>query len=414
MRSAQRSTGIMGQHIFCPDIVKNINGRKELKRFMCYRIETRCIHQKEYESMKHPFGAVSIPIYQTATFAHPGIGKSTGFDYSRESNPTRKELEDIMTSLEGARDTVACSSGMAAVMLCLELFNAGEHILCSDDLYGGSVRAFQSAGRKRGLEFSYVDTSDWERTESEIKENTKALYIETPSNPTMKITDLRKMRELADRYGLLLIVDNTFMTPYFQNPLALGADIVLHSGTKFLGGHNDTLAGFLSTSGEELAQKIRYLYKTIGSCLSPFDSFLLIRGIKTLSVRVEKQQENAFAIAKWLRNHKKVTKVYYVGLPEHPGYDINLNQSRGFGSMISFCTDTEQTARNALERIRLISYAESLGGVESLLTYPMLQTHGDVPESVRRQLGITECFLRLSVGIENVEDLIEDLEQALA
>lgn len=381
---------------------------------MDYRIETRCIHGNEQKSGKHPFGAVSAPIYQTATFSHPGIGCSTGYDYSRESNPTRSELEEVVSSLEGALDTVACSSGMAAVALCLELFSRGDHILCTDDLYGGSVREFELAARKRGLEFSYTDTSDWKLAERGIRENTRALYIETPSNPTMKVTDLAKMAELAEKYDLLLIVDNTFLTPYLQNPLALGADIVIHSGTKFLGGHNDTLAGFLSTTREELAQEIRYLYKTTGSSLSPFDSFLLLRGIKTLPVRIEKQQSNAAEIARWLRNHQKVEKVYYVGLADHPGHAVNQRQARGFGSMVSFSVDTAETARKVLERIRLITYAESLGGVESLLTYPMLQTHGDVPVEVREKLGITDRFLRLSVGIENVNDLIADLEQALS
>ena len=381
---------------------------------MKYEIETRCIHGKDEKSQKYSFGAVSVPIYQTATFSHPGIGCSTGYDYTRESNPTRKELEDVVSSLEGALDTVACSTGMAAVMLCLELFHPGDHILCTDDLYGGSVRAFEAYKDKRGLEFSYTDTSDWEQTEKEIRKNTKALYIETPSNPTMKVTDLEKMKELADKYGLLLIVDNTFLSPYLQNPIAFGADLVIHSGTKFLGGHNDTLAGFLSTSREELVSEIRYHYKTIGSCLSPFDCFLVLRGIKTLSVRLERQQANAVQIAKWLQKHEKIKKVYYVGLPDHPGYEVNKKQSRGSGSMISFCTDTVETARKVLEQIHLITYAESLGGVESLLTYPMLQTHGDVPVEVREKLGITECFLRMSVGIENVNDLIADLEQALA
>ena len=377
------------------------------------KIETRCVHGEGRGAKGHPFGAVATPIYQTATFAHPGVGHSSGFDYTRESNPTRKELEDIVSSLEGAVDTVACSSGMAAVSLCMELFATGDHILCTEDLYGGSVRAFEVAEKRRGLHFSYVDTSDSELTEKEIRENTKALYIETPSNPTMKVTDLYKMKELAKKYDLLIIVDNTFLTPYFQNPLSLGADLVIHSGTKFLGGHNDTIAGFLSTSSEELAQKIRYQYKTIGYGLSPFDSFLLLRGIKTLPVRIERQQENALKLAKWLKRHDKVTEVYYVGLENHPGYEINLKQARGFGSMISFSVDTAETARKVLESIKLISYAESLGGVESLLTYPMLQTHGDVPVEVRERLGITDCFLRFSVGIENVEDLIADLEQAL-
>lgn len=379
---------------------------------MAYEIETRCIHG-ETAGEKNSFGAVSIPIYQTATFSHPGIGESTGYDYTRESNPTRAELEKLVSSLEGAVDTVACATGMAAIGLCLELFSAGSHIVCSEDLYGGSVRMFQTTAEQRGLTFSYVDTSDAELVEQSIRENTKALYIETPSNPTMKVTDLAEMKRLAEQYHLTLIVDNTFLSPYFQNPLKLGADLVIHSGTKFLGGHNDTLSGFLCTNRQDLAEKIRYLFKTVGCCLSPFDSFLMIRGIKTLSIRMERQQSNALQIAAWLKDQEKIREVYYVGLPEHPGYEVNLRQSRGAGSMISFKTDTEQTARTMLERVKLISYAESLGGVESLITYPMLQTHGDVPRDVREKLGITEDFLRLSVGIENVEDLIQDLSQAL-
>ena len=380
---------------------------------MDYKFETRCIHRENEHEEGHPYGSVCTPIYQTATFYHPGIGQTTGFNYTRESNPTRTELEDIVTSLEEAKDTVACANGMAAIVLCMELFESGDHIVCSEDLYGGSVRMFQTTGEKRGLTFTYVNTADAAATEAAIKSNTKALYIETPSNPTMQITDLAKMKSLADKYNLLVIVDNTFLSPYFQKPIRFGADLVIHSGTKFLGGHNDTLAGFLSTSREDLAVKIRYLYKTVGSCLAPFDSYLLIRGIKTLPIRMERQQENALAIAKWLQTQKKIKQVYYIGLEDHPGYEINKKQTTGFGSMISIRTDSEATARRVLERIRLITYAESLGGVESLMTYPMLQTHGDVPVETRERLGITEDFLRFSVGIENIDDLIADLDQAL-
>ena len=380
---------------------------------MDYKFETRCIHRENEHEEGHPYGSVCTPIYQTATFYHPGIGQTTGFNYTRESNPTRTELEDIVTSLEEAKDTVACANGMAAIVLCMELFESGDHIVCSEDLYGGSVRMFQTTGEKRGLTFTYVNTADVAATEAAIKSNTKALYIETPSNPTMQITDLAKMKSLADKYNLLVIVDNTFLSPYFQKPICFGADLVIHSGTKFLGGHNDTLAGFLSTSRDDLAAKIRYLYKTVVSCLAPFDSYLLIRGIKTLPIRMERQQENALAIAKWLQTQKKIKQVYYIGLEDHPGYEINKKQTTGFGSMISIRTDSEATARRVLERIRLITYAESLGGVESLMTYPMLQTHGDVPVETRERLGITEDFLRFSVGIENVDDLIADLDQAL-
>ena len=380
---------------------------------MDYKFETRCIHRDNEHEEGHPYGSVCTPIYQTATFYHPGIGQTTGFNYTRESNPTRTELEDIVTSLEEAKDTVACANGMAAIVLCMELFESGDHIVCSEDLYGGSVRMFQTTGEKRGLTFTYVNTAYAAATEAAIKSNTKALYIETPSNPTMQITDLAKMKSLADKYNLLVIVDNTFLSPYFQKPIRFGADIVIHSGTKILGGHNDTLAGFLSTSRDDLAEKIRYLYKTVGSCLAPFDSYLLIRGIKTLPIRMERQQENALTIAKWLQTQKKIKQVYYIGLEDHPGYEINKKQTTGFGSMISIRTDSEATARRVLERIRLITYAESLGGVESLMTYPMFQTHGDVPVETRERLGITEDFLRFSVGIENVDDLIADLDQAL-
>ena len=377
-----------------------------------YQFETRCIHGDGGFVEEHPYGAVSVPIFQTATFAHPGIGKSTGYDYSRESNPTRYELESVMSSLEGADDSIACSTGMAAIGICLELFGEGSHILCTEDLYGGTVRMFESIGEKRGLKFSYVDTSDIDLVRKNIRKETKALYIETPSNPTMRITDFAEMRKLADEFGLLILADNTFLSPYFQKPLQLGADIVVHSGTKFLGGHNDVLAGFVCVKGKELSEKLRYTYKTVGCSLSPFDSFLVLRGIKTLSVRLERQQENAKKIALWLKNRPEVTEVYYPGLEDHPGYEVNRKQATGAGSMLSFRVDTVERTRKILESVKLISYAESLGGVESLITYPMLQTHGDVPVEIREHLGITEDFLRMSVGIENAEDLIKDLEQA--
>lgn len=382
---------------------------------MDYRLETRCIHGERRSADHHPFGALAVPIYQTATFSHPGVGRSTGYDYTRSGNPTREELEKTMSALEGACDTIACATGMAAISLCLELFDKDARFVCSEDLYGGSVRIFKEVGERRGFSFSYINTSDVEAVEREIRahKDTRALYIETPSNPMMEVTDLAAMRSLADQYNLCLIVDNTFLSPYLQNPIAFGADLVIHSGSKFLNGHNDTLAGFVCTSRPELSERLRYLTKMIGANLSPFDCFLLARGIKTLAVRMERQQENAARIARWLQTQPKVKQVYYVGLPEHPGYETNCRQARGAGSMISFRVDTEATAHRLLETVRLISYAESLGGVESLITYPMLQTHADLPQKVREKLGITEDFLRLSVGIENVDDLIADLTQAL-
>lgn len=354
-----------------------------------------------------------MPIFQTATFTHPGVGESTGYDYSRLQNPTREHLEKTITLLEEGYDTLAFSSGMAAVTAMMELFSPDDHIIASDDLYGGTRRLFGSICAKNGLSFDLVDTSDIPAIESLIRPRTKAIFVETPTNPMMQVTDIAAVSFLAKQRGLLLIVDNTFLTPYFQKPLKLGADIVVHSGTKYLGGHNDTLAGFLVVADEEIAERLRYIYKTTGACLSPFDSWLVTRGIKTLAVRMERQQATAQAIADWLLGQKKVRAVHYAGLPSHPGYEISIRQSSGFGGMISFETDSEETAVRMLNRVSLIGYAESLGGTETLITYPMLQTHADVPEEERERKGINERLLRLSVGLESVNDLTEDLEQAL-
>ncbi len=373
--------------------------------------DTLCIHgsDKTYDST----GAVSVPIYQSATFAHPGVGLSTGFDYSRLQNPTREHLENTIAKLEGGTDAMAFSTGMAAVAALMELFRPGDHIIASDDLYGGSHRLFHHISVKNGLSFDLVDTSDIAKTASLIRPETKAVFVETPTNPMMQVTDLAAVSALCKEHGLLLIVDNTFLTPYFQKPLELGADVVIHSGTKYLGGHNDTLAGFLVVSDTTLSERLRFIYKTTGACLSPFDSWLMIRGIKTLAVRMERQQENAMKIARWLSSHKKVKAVYYAGLPSHPQYEISKKQTSGFGAMISFETDCERTALDLLERVQVIKYAESLGGVESLITYPMLQTHADIPKEVREAKGINERLLRFSVGLESAADLISDLEQAL-
>lgn len=375
-------------------------------------ITTLCIHGAKNNT--HNTGAVSVPIYQSATFAHLGVGKSTGYDYSRLQNPTREYLEQTIATLENGIDAMAFSTGMAAVTALMELFSIGDHIIASDDLYGGTLRLFENINRKNGLKFSAIDTSNIEEVKKHITPETKAIYIETPTNPTMVVTDIAAVAELAKSSNLILIVDNTFLTPYYQQPLNLGADIVLHSGTKYLSGHNDTLAGFLVTNSKELSEKLRYIYKTTGSCLSPFDSWLLIRGIKTLAVRMDKQQENAMKIASWLTTQDKVKKVYYTGLPTHKDYEVSKRQGKGFGSMISFEVDTEETALNLLENLNLILFAESLGGVESLITYPMYQTHADIPLEDRLARGINEKLLRLSVGLENADDLIADLAQALS
>jgi len=378
---------------------------------MFMKIDTLCIHGSDtkYDST----GAISVPIFQSATFAHPGVGVSTGYDYSRLQNPTREHLEKTIAKLENGCDAMAFSTGMAAIAALMELFSPGDHIIASDDLYGGSHRLFCHISSKNGLKFDFLDTSDISATAALIRPETKALLVETPTNPMMQVTDLAAVSKLCWEHGLLLIVDNTFLTPYFQRPLDLGADIVVHSGTKYLGGHNDTLAGFLVVKDAGLSERLRFIYKTTGACLSPFDSWLMIRGIKTLAVRMERQQESAMKIAQWLCKHKKIKKVYYVGLPSHPQYGISKKQATGFGAMISFETDSEKTALDLLQRVKVIQYAESLGGVESLITYPMLQTHADIPKEVREAKGINERLLRLSVGLESSADLIADLEQAL-
>ncbi|RHS94574.1 trans-sulfuration enzyme family protein [Erysipelatoclostridium sp. AM42-17] len=378
---------------------------------MTLEIETRCIHSLNHDEKQHPYGAFSIPIYQTAIFSHPGIGESQGYNYTRESNPTRAYLEEIISSLEGAVDTVACSSGMAAITIVSELFKSDDHIICGSDLYGGSTRLFKLQ-EKKGLHFSYVDTTNLDTIKQAITKQTKAIFIETPSNPTMQISDIQAISQLCKEYHLLLIVDNTFLSPYFQNPLKLGADIVVHSATKFLSGHNDVIAGTVSTHNEQLAQEIRNIAKTVGNTLAPIDCYLLTRGIKTLAIRQERQQENAIQLAKWLKKNPLVKDVYYPGLSDHPGYDIQVKQARGFGSMISFRVVDKEVAKRVLTHVKVITYAESLGGVESLITYPMVQTHSDVDEKTRNELGITDDFLRLSVGIENIKDLIQDLSEA--
>lgn len=372
-------------------------------------INTRCLHLEETEGKTDNYGALTFPIYQTATYAHPAVGQSTGYDYSRLQNPTREHLEKVVASLEGGIDALALSTGIAAITLMMELFKPGDHLIVESDLYGGSIRLFNNVSEKNGIEFSRVACSN-EDVESHVKDNTKAIYIETPTNPMMNVTDIGALAGIAKKHGLLLIVDNTFLSPYFQNPLKLGADIVIHSGTKYLGGHNDTLAGFIVTNNEEISEKLRFLIKTTGAGLSPFDSFLLERGIKTLGIRMERAQENAFALAEWLKKQDVVTKVIYPGLPEHPGHEIMKKQARGFGAMITFDLDTKEHAIGLLEKVRMIKFAESLGGVETLITYPTTQTHADVPVEIREKNGITDSTLRLSVGIEDSKDLIAELE----
>lgn len=372
-------------------------------------IETKCLHLEEEEGHGSNYGAVSYPIYQTATFAHPGVDRSTGYDYSRLQNPTRERLEKVVASLENGTDALALATGMAAITMMMELFRPGDHLIVDADLYGGSIRLFRNISEKNGITFSSIDCYR-EDVESYVKENTRAIYIETPTNPMMNVTDIGALAKVAKKHDLLLIVDNTFLSPYFQNPLDFGADIVVHSGTKYLGGHNDTLAGFLVTNREDVSEKFRFLIKTTGAGLAPFDSWLILRGIKTLGIRMEKSQQNAMAIAEWLKGQNAVTKVIYPGLPEHPGHEVMKRQARGFGAMLTFQLESREFALSVLEKVRMIKYAESLGGVETLITYPATQTHADVPKEIRERNGITESTLRLSVGIEDVRDLLEELD----
>lgn len=380
---------------------------------MGYELNTVCIHGNGKRKNVDNTGSISFPIYQTAAYAHPGVGQSTGYDYSRLQNPTREEVERIMADLEHGVDALAFSTGMAAISAFMELLEPGAHIVATDDLYGGTIRQFRLINEKNGIAVTYADTSDIKQIEAALQKNTKLIYVETPTNPMMQVTDIAAVSEIARKNGCLLAVDNTFLTPWFQNPLDLGADVVIHSATKYLEGHNDTLGGFLVTNREDISADLRTIIKTTGAGLAPFDSWLILRGIKTLAVRMEKHQENALEIAKWLQTQPRVKEVRYVGLENHPGREITLKQSRGYGGMLTFRVDSQETVYRMLEKVNLVQFAESLGGTESLITYPMTQTHADVPDEKRRAKGIDETLLRMSVGIENVHDIIADLNQAM-
>jgi cystathionine beta-lyase/cystathionine gamma-synthase len=358
-------------------------------------------------------GAVTIPIYQTATFRHPGLGQSTGYDYTRSGNPTRQALEEGMALLDGGARGFAYSSGMAAITSLMLLFKPGDHIVVTEDLYGGTYRLFEQVFRQYGLEFTYADTSAPLRVRSVIRDTTRALFVESLTNPLLKTADIPALVDLCRDQGILCIVDNTFLTPHLLRPLELGADIALYSGSKYLAGHNDTICGLVVVKDPELAKRVYFHQNAAGAVLGPQDSWLVIRGLKTLGVRLDRQQENAQVIATWLGSHPLVTKVLYPGLPGHPGHALMLRQSRGFGGMISFEVGSPDLVERLLSGLRLISFAESLGGVESLITFPWLQTHADIEPQMRARLGISETLLRLSVGIEDARDLIADLAQAL-
>ncbi len=358
-------------------------------------------------------GAVSFPIFQTATYRHIGLGKSTGYNYSRVANPTRQELERTMSILENGTDAFAFSSGQAATTAVFTLLKPGDHILISDDVYGGTFRTGTEHFGTYGIITEQVDMSDLDLVKSKLRPSTRALMVETPTNPMMHVADIAALAEMAHESGILLVVDNTFLSPYFQKPLDLGADIVVHSATKYIGGHNDTLGGLVVVKDPELAEHFAFVQKCQGNMLSAMDSWLLLRGLQTLHVRMERHNENAFKVAHWLREQEKVKEVYYVGFEDHPGYAITKKQTTGFGGMISFAVESPEMVKQVLERVDLVLFAESLGGVQSLITYPVTQTHSEIPKEIRDRLGVTDCLVRLSVGIENVDDIIADLDQAI-
>lgn len=359
-------------------------------------------------------GAVSFPIFQTATFRHRSFEVSTGYDYTRLQNPTRQELERTMAILEEGTEAFAFSSGQAANMSVFGMLKPGDHVVLSDDIYGGTFRIAADIFSALGCEFTYVDLFDIESMKAAFRPNTKMVFMETPTNPMMKVADIQEVSKITKELGIIFVVDNTFLTPYFQRPLTLGADIVVHSGTKYLCGHNDVIAGIVVVKDEEHAAHFRLQLKSRGNGLPPFDSWLLLRGIKTLSLRMQKHDANAKQVAEWLRKHPKVKKVYYAGFEDHIGYEISKKQCTGFGGMISFELESVELAMQLLEKVNMILFAESLGGTETLITYPLTQTHESIPADIREKLGINERFIRISIGIENVDDIIADLEQALA
>lgn len=358
-------------------------------------------------------GAISFPIYPSATYRHPGVGESTGFDYTRSGNPTRQILEEGLALLEGGSRGLAFASGMAALTTLFLHFSSGDHVIVSEDLYGGTYRLLEQIFAKLGISASYVDTADTAAVAAAITPQSRALLLETPGNPLLGVSDIAALATICRQHNLLFCVDNTFLTPVLQRPLDLGADVVIHSGTKYLGGHNDLCSGVLVAKDVALGERLYFLQNATGGVLPPQDCWLLIRSLKTLTLRMERHCQNALQIARWLQRQPQVTAVYYPGLEDHPGHELSKQQCSGFGGMLAFRVASPELARQVLKKIALISFAESLGGVESLLTLPAIQTHGDIPEAERERRGICASLLRFSVGIENVDDLIADLEQAL-
>jgi len=395
------------------DVPRNSNTLKKRLKERYMKFSTKAIHAGQEPDPST--GAIMTPIFQTATYVQTGLGEHKGFEYSRTQNPTRSALEECMAAIEDGRYGLAFASGMAAESAILSLLSAGDHLVSCDDLYGGSYRIFERVMRRYNVETTYVAADNIAGYEQAIRPNTKLIWLETPTNPLLRLIDIQAVAAVAHRHNLLLVVDNTFASPYFQQPLKLGADIVVHSTTKYLNGHSDIIGGALVLNNEEVYQAIKFYQNAAGGVPSPFDSWLTLRGIKTLAVRMRQHEENAMAVAKFLAEHPRVEKVYYPGLPAHPDYELARRQMSGFGGMVSFqfkgvYADVDKVVR----RFKVFALAESLGGVESLVCHPASMTHGSIPKDIRESRGLTDTLLRLSVGIEDRDDLLADLEQALA
>ena len=376
------------------------------------RFETLAIHAGEKPDPAT--GALITPIYQTSTFVFEDVGKTKGYDYSRTANPTRRVLEETIAALEGGKGGFAFATGMAAETTIMCLLEQGSHVISGDDVYGGTYRLFEAVMKRFGLQFTFLRMNDRKRIEEAIKPNTKMLWIETPSNPLLNIVDIEMVVDIAKKHSLMTVVDNTFATPYFLRPIEYGVDVVVHSTTKYLNGHCDVVGGAVVTATEELAGKVQFLLNAMGTCASPFDCWLVLRGIKTLPVRMKQQEANAAAIANYLEKHPEVERVFYPGLKSHPGHEVARRQMKGFGGMVSFEMRGGIEAVNSfLRTVKIFSLAESLGGVDSLVEHPATMSHASMPEDFRKKIGIGQNLVRLSVGLENIDDLIEDLEQAL-
>lgn len=371
---------------------------------------TDCIHAGQEPEAQT--GAVTIPIYQTSTYVQPELGRHKGYEYARTKNPTRSALEANLAALERGKHGHCFASGMSATDTVFRMLKSGDHVIAGENMYGGSYRLFSRVLEKYGIQFTYVDTSSVDAVRNALQPNTKYVFLETPTNPMMTITDIAACADVAHKAGALVIVDNTFCSPYLQKPIELGADIVVHSTTKFLNGHSDSVGGAVISNTDEIGEQIGFLQNAVGAILSPFDSWLVLRGVKTLAVRMKRHEENGVAMASYLAHHAKVKKVYYPGLSDHPQHDLAKRQMNGFGSMISFELGSFDNAKKFLDRVRLCSLAESLGGVETLISHPISMTHGSVPDEMRKRLGITPGLVRISVGIEDIEDLVADLDNA--